>query len=209
MRSEPKTIARPFGQELRTLPELASLLRLEEEHLASAVDEAPYSYSTFKQPKKSGGFREIRPPRKALRVIQRLIYRKLAGQVRYPRWMMGGVPLRSIFTHAKCHVGKEMVATFDVHSFFPSVTPAQVRSLLARFNIVAQALDAVIRLTTLEGQLPQGAPTSCFLANLVLDPADRRIYSLCRKYNFSYTRYVDDLAVSGDRDLRPFKKEFI
>lgn len=205
MRHEPPTIQTPFAPPVRSLADLAGLLDLSVDELTRMVAAAPTLYTSFDQPKKSGGVRTIRPPRKALRAVQRRLYRTLQDRVRYPRWMMGGVPGRSIFTHARPHVGCAMVATLDVKSFFPSVTELHVRGVVEQFGIASDATDAVVRLTTLENQLPQGSPASCFLANMAFDGADRQIDALCRKHRLSYTRYVDDIAVSGDCDLRNFK----
>jgi RNA-directed DNA polymerase len=209
MRPEPPTIKNPFEQLIRSQFALGTLLGLNERDLITLVDLAPSSYELFRQPKKSGGFREIRAPGKNLRAVQRRIYRTLETRVRYPRWMMGGVPTRSIFTHAKPHIGRQMVATLDMKSFFPSVKLAQVRSVLEQFAITESALDSVVQLTTLDDQLPQGSPASCFLANLAFDSIDRRIDALCRKHGLAFTRYVDDLAISGDCDLRNLRGALI
>jgi RNA-directed DNA polymerase len=209
MRPAPPTIVMPTEWKIRSLCELAHALDCEEGALVAMTDLAPSLYSVFRQPKKSGGFREIRPPKKSLRLVQKRIYRMLEGRVRYPRWMMGGVPRRSIFMHAELHVRRQMVATLDVKSFFPSVRTDQVRSIVERFGISDFARDAVVRLTTLENQLPQGSPVSCFLANMIFDSIDRRVDALCRRHKLAYSRYVDDLAISGDFDFRHLRGAFI
>ena len=209
MRPALPTIATPAKCKLDSLSDLAHATDLEESALAEMVASAPTLYTIFRLPKKSGGFREIRPPKKPLRVVQKRIYRMLEDQVRYPRWMMGGVPKRSIFQHAERHVGRQMVATLDVKSFFPSVRTDQVRSIFERFGISNFALNAAVQLTTLEDQLPQGSPASCFLANMVFDSIDRRVDAFCRKNKLTYSRYVDDLAISGDFDFRDLRGAFI
>ena len=119
--------------------------------------------------------------------------------------MIGGVPKRSVFSHARPHIGRQMVGTLDIHRFFPSINALHVRSVFERFAVTGPALDALVRLTTIHNELPQGSPASCFLANLMFDPIDRQIYSLCRRHDLTYTRYIDDMAISGDKDLRPFQ----
>ncbi len=208
MRTERPTIKAPFEQTIYGTHELAKVLCVEEGELIAAAERAPYSYSSFWLPKKTGGFRPIRPPGKHLRFIQRRILRALEPRVRYPRWMMGGVPRRSILKHALPHVGQTMVATLDLESFFPSVKAMQVSFVFERFAIGGPALEALVRLTTLDDQLPQGSPVSCFLANLVIEPIDRRVHGLCRRHGLNFTRYIDDLAISGDRDLRSFRSAF-
>lgn len=178
---------------------------MEQSDLQRFVDQATSLYTPFDIPKKNGGFRTIRPPCRSLRAVQKALYRQLEGRTRYPRWVHGCVPRRSIFTHASPHVGRFMVATLDVEKFFPSVRSDFVRRVFSRFNFRDEALVAAVRLTTLDDQLPQGAPSSGFLANLVFDGIDRRIDAICRKHQLRYTRYVDDLAISGDEHLGHLK----
>lgn len=205
MRQEPPTIRRPLDPRVVTVQQLAALLDLPVNKLEHLVLVAPSLYSSFEVPKPNGKTRTIRPPARPLRDLQRTLLDVLQECIRYPRWMMGGVPNRSIFNHAEPHVGRKMVATFDVRAFYPSTKAARVRTVLERLGIWDAAADAVLRLVTKDDELPQGSPTSGFLANLALEPADRRIDALCRKHGLNFTRYVDDMAISGDTDLRNFK----
>lgn len=205
MRQEPPTIRRPLEPRVVTIKQLAALLDLPVNKLERLVLDAPSLYSRFEVPKPNGKMRLIEPPARPLRDLQRTILDLLQECVRYPRWMMGGVPGRSIFDHAKPHVGRKMVATFDVKDFYPSTTPMMILPVLERLGFRHAAADAVLCLVTKDEKLPQGSPTSGFLANLALEPADRTIDWLCRKHGLNFTRYVDDMAISGDTDLRNFK----
>jgi len=209
MRQEPETFRRPFEPRVVTIQQLAALLKLPVNKMERLVRDAPSLYTSFDVPKPNGTKRTIRPPKPVLREVQRTLLDTLQACIRYPRWMMGSVPKRSIFEHAKPHVGRKMVATFDVKAFYPSTTPAMVRAVLERFGLGDAAADAVLRLVTKDDQLPQGGPTSGFLANLALEPADRRIDALCRKHNLAFTRYVDDMAISGETDLTKFQGTII
>lgn len=209
MRQEPPTIRRPLEPRVVTVQQLAALVKLPVNKLERLVLDAPSLYTSFEVPKPNGKTRTIRPPARPLRDLQRTLLDALQACIRYPRWMMGGVPKRSIFDHAKPHVGRKMVATFDVKAFYPSTKPAMVRAVLERLGFGDAAADAVLRLVTKDDELPQGSPTSGFLANLALEPADRRIDALCRKHGLSFTRYVDDMAISGDTDVRKFQGTII
>lgn len=209
MRQEPLTIRHPLEPHVVTIQQLASLLDLPVNKLERLVLDAPLLYTSFQVDKGNGKTRTIRPPARPLRELQRTLLDVLQACIRYPRWMMGGVPKRSIFNHAKPHVGRKMVATFDVKAFYPSTKPAMVRPVLERLGFGDAAADAVLRLVTKDDELPQGSPSSGFLANLVLEPADRRIDALCRKHGLNFTRYVDDMAISGDTDLTKFQGTII
>ncbi len=209
MRQEPPTIRRPLEPRVVTVQQLAALVELPVNKLERLVLDAPMLYTSFEVPKPNGKTRTIRPPKRELRDLQRSLLDVLQECIRYPRWMMGGVPKRSIFDHAKPHVGRKMVATFDVKAFYPSTKPEMVRPVLERLGLGDAVADAVLRLVTKDDELPQGSPTSGFLANLALEPADRRIDALCRKHGQSFTRYVDDMAISGDTDLTKFQGTII
>lgn len=205
MQQEPETFRRPLEPRVVTIQQLAAFVKLPVNKLERLVLDAPLLYTSFEVPKPNGTTRTIRPPKRELRDLQRTFLDVLQECIRYPRWMMGGVPKRSIFDHAKPHVGRQMVATFDVKAFYPSTRPAMLRPVLERLGIGDTAADAVLRLVTKDDELPQGSPTSGFLANLVLEPADRRIDAICRKHGLNFTRYVDDMAISGDTDLKKFQ----
>ncbi len=205
MRQEPETFRRPLEPRVVTIEQLSALVRLPVNKLERLVLDAPSLYSYFEIPKPNGKTRPIQPPKRELREVQRTLLDVMQECVDYPRWMMGSVPKRSIFEHAKPHVGRKMVATFDVKAFYPSTKPAMVRLVLERLGLGDAAADAVLRLVTKDDRLPQGGPTSGFLANLALEPADRRIDAICRKHGLAFTRYVDDMAISGDTDLTKFQ----
>lgn len=209
MRQEPPTIRRPLEPRVVTIEQLTALVKLPVNKLERLLLNAPSLYSRFEVPKPNGTKRLIEPPSRPLRDLQRALLDVLQRCVRYPRWMMGGVPKRSIFDHAAPHVGRKMVATFDVKAFYPSTKPAMVRPVLERLGLGDAAAEAVLRLVTKGDKLPQGSPTSGFLANLALEPADRRIDALCRKHDLNFTRYVDDMAISGDTGLTKFQSTII
>lgn len=209
MQQEPPTVRRPFKPLVSTVEQLAALLNTPVGPLRRLAEDAPMLYTSFPVPKKNGKPRIIRPPAPRLRDVQRCLLDALQSCIRYPRWMMGGVPKRSIFDHAAPHVGRKMVATFDVKAFYPSTNSTMVLAVLDRLGLRDEAANAVLRLVTKDDELPQGGPTSGFLANLALEPADRRIDALCRKHGLGFTRYVDDMAISGDTDIRPFQGTII
>ena len=189
--------------------ELASCLKTREDRIADLVSDPSRHYGYFQLPKPNGQIREIHPPKRSLRAIQRAILDLLYGRLRIPPYLHGGVPGRSIISHSKCHVGMDMVGTLDVKDFFPSTTEAAVTPVLVEAGFVDEALSDVICLSMLDGGLPQGSPVSCLLANLAFCAVDQRIRRICRRRGLSYSRYVDDIAVSGSGDFAELKGPFI
>ena len=110
----------------------------------------------------------------------------------------GFVPGRSILSNAAHHVGREWVITADIRDFFPSITLPRVAECLAPLELDDETARAVVQLVTRRGRLPQGAPTSPHLANLVARPLDRRLAGLGREQGWTYTRYADDLTFSSN-----------
>ena len=193
---------------VRTREALAHLLGEPVETIESLRARPDQLYGCLRLPKKSGGSREIHPPRAALKRVQRRILAEIDRRFRPSPFAHGGVAGRSIVSHAAPHMGRRMVATLDLRDFFPSVPLAAVRELLEVAGFEDGALEDLIFLVTREAKLPQGAPTSGCLANLAFDAADLDLDRLARRRQLTYTRYVDDLAFSGDRDFRDLAGPF-
>jgi RNA-directed DNA polymerase len=162
-------------------------------------------YRPKKIPKKDGTLRTLLIPRPRLKEIQKRIKTVILSTIDWPASVQGGVRGRSVRTSASKHVCKELVITMDVKDFFPSVTPTRVNAIFAQLGMPPEVCGILTKLTTWHGQLPQGVPTSMDLANLALAQVDARISGLCRQQGFAYTRYVDDITVSGAAKLIGFK----
>jgi retron-type reverse transcriptase len=97
------------------------------------------------------------------------------------------------------HLGAKVLVTMDIKGFFPSITNKQVYAVWRGVLNCSDRISAILtKLTTFERHLPQGAPTSTTLANLVLYSLDAPIRSECSRLNVRYSTWVDDLAFSGD-----------
>ena len=149
----------------------------------------------FKPPKK----RIIDNPTGVLKVLQKRVQRNLLRPILLPEYFCGGVKGRTLLDNVMMHLGTRVLVTMDIRSFFPSITNMHVyfvwRQLL---NCSLRIAEILTKLTTFERHLPQGAPTSTTLANLVLYSLDAPIRSACNQRNVRYSTWVDDLAFSGD-----------
>lgn len=173
-------------------------------------------YITFAIPKRSGGERLIHAPKRRLKTVLRTLDRLLVSKLPKSEHAHGFIKGRSIATNAAPHVGKAVVLHFDIKDCFPTIHYGRVRGLLIALGYsypVAAALavlmtEAPRQPVAAEGKLyhvptgprvcVQGAPTSPGLCNAILLRLDHRLAGLARKHGFVYTRYADDLTLSGD-----------
>jgi len=127
----------------------------------------------------------------------------------------GFVKQRNILTNALPHVGKAVVVNLDLENFFPSVGYPRVKGIFRQLGYSEEIATLCARLTTeapvgafeLDGTryfvrsgdaaLPQGAPTSPALSNLLCRRLDKRLRGAAAKLDFTYTRYADDLTFSS------------
>lgn len=93
----------------------------------------------------------------------------------------------------------------DISNFFPSVREGAVKDCLLRLGAREETANAMVRLVTLPERLPQGAPTSVAVADIVLFRLDVRLAGMAERQGFTYTRYVDDITVSGGNRLARFE----
>ena len=142
--------------------------------------------------------RWIEAPGPNLKSIQRTLLDDTLYTLRATDHAHGFVPGRSIVTNARFHVGKQWVVTLDIKDFFPSITSRQVRAAIDGLGGEPEVLSALARLLTRHGRLPQGAPTSPHVANLVAAELDHRLARTAAIRGWAYTRYADDLTFSGD-----------
>lgn len=160
-------------------------------------------------PKKSGGFRVLKVPAMKLKMVQRWILKNILYQIPVSSHSMGFVKKKSIVTNAKVHVGKECVVNMDMKDFFPTITQEQVYRIFYYYGYTVGVSYMLSRLCTVDGVLPQGAPTSPYLSNIVCLKLDKRLSLLAEKYEATYTRYADDITFSGKYGVQNIVKSAI
>ncbi|MBI4231998.1 RNA-directed DNA polymerase [Candidatus Peregrinibacteria bacterium] len=161
-------------------------------------------YRAFRIKKSNGGWREILEPNPELKAKQRAILAWLmARRISPSPYAHAFVKNRSVLTNALNHVGKKVVVRIDIKNFFPSITNKQVVYALIKEGIAKGNAEEIAGFCTLNDKLPQGAPTSPFLSNVVFKQSDYRLAGLARRwlgkrYATSYSRYADDLIFSSN-----------
>jgi hypothetical protein len=166
--------------------------------------------------KAAGPPRLIEAPKPTLKSIQRRILAGILTHIPVHDSAHGFVKNRSALTGAQIHAAESVLITFDLKNFFPSLASPRVHGLFRALGYpheTARALTGLCTTTTpapilaqlhqtaqpshAVPHLPQGAPTSPALANLLAWKLDRRLAGLARAAGAHYTRYADDLAFSG------------
>ena len=157
-------------------------------------------YKVHEIPRPGKEPRRIEEPMPLLKFVQRRVLRRILEQTDLPDCVHGFVRGRSIATAVAPHVGKEVVVCCDIQNFFPTITVQRVWGVFRSLIVNPRASNLLAALCTYKGRLPQGAPTSPMIGNLVLRRLDRRLAGLAKKRGITYTRYADDMVFSGGPD---------
>lgn len=166
-----------------------------------AISVAPQRfYRCFTIAKKTKGVREIAEPRGSLKEIQRWILQTILHQCPPSDYAKAFFPGRSIKENARFHRAQPLVLSLDLENFFASIKVPQVYWVYRKLGYNRTVAILFAKLCTLNGSLPQGAPTSPALSNLVSLRLDKRLAGFAVKNKIRYTRYADDLTFSGKFD---------
>jgi RNA-directed DNA polymerase len=154
-------------------------------------------------PAKPDKRREILEVRKHWRLyLERLYTRLLLPNLRPSDHSHGGVRGRSIITNARVHAGSVYAYTVDISNFFPSIHYTRVYKLFTeKFDCSADVARICTKLCTHNYHLVVGLPTSPILADQILSNVDLRISKACADIGLQYTRYIDDVTITGPFDL--------
>lgn len=105
----------------------------------------------------------------------------------------------SLLDIASSHIGKEYIVKLDISHFFDNIDDDMVFMIMRQLGMSIPATSMLTNLCVHNGRLPQGAPTSPYIANLVMKHFDEKLGVWCAKNNITYTRYCDDITLSGDK----------
>jgi len=155
-------------------------------------------YETFELPKRRGGTRTISSPNQPIQFLQHSFLRVCTYLFPRHDCAYGFERGRSHISNAAQHVDREWVYSLDIENFFPTIHWGRVYGMLQTHPVHASSDVARIlaNLCTNDGCLPQGAPTSPILSNLLCRKLDSRLFRWAQENGYTYTRYADDLTLS-------------
>ena len=214
-----------FGQaisidfrEPTNLAELAKFIGIDEKLFNKAVDPNEENPLFFKHriPKKgkkySGQHRVVWEAHPFIADAYKAFSRRFELYARYaePRYphpcAYGYVRGKSTIDNASPHCTKALILHADIKDFFPSISKDKIKNLLGKLGLQEEVIDILGRFLTIENSLPLGLHPSPLLANLVCLNLDEKLYELAQTYKCTYTRYADDITISGNFEL-PNKEE--
>ncbi|MGM9522323.1 MAG: reverse transcriptase family protein [Oscillospiraceae bacterium] len=156
-------------------------------------------YREVELKKADGGIRRFSVPDGLLKSIQRSINTQLLAREPVSQYATAYRVCASTIRNAAPHCGHRMLLKLDIHSFFDSVLYSAVKERAFPEGVFSEPLRVLLtNLCYFRDGLPQGAPTSPAIANIVMRDFDGRVGDWCGERGIIYTRYCDDMAFSGD-----------
>ena len=182
---------------------LALLLRTTPRELNGVLRRADdfYDELVVHDPRKPDKPRHVVSARGKLRTLQQRFHADVLSTLYRSPHSHGGVRGRSVLTNVAPHLGQRFVFTTDIANFYPSIHRERGARLFAGLGCSVEVARLCTRLCTFRHRLEQGLVTSPALADQLLRPVDDRIAGACAKLGLTYTRFVDDLAISAPFDL--------
>jgi RNA-directed DNA polymerase len=195
-------------EKMRSFADVADLLEVPAPYLKRLLGlrRQREFYRQFAIAKRSGGVRTIDAPPIALRILQQKLNYILQLVHRPKPSVHGFVQQRSIVTNASTHVHRPWILNVDLEDFFPSIHLGRVLgAMMAKpFSLPRYVATVLAQICTkADGVLPQGAPTSPFVSNIVCARLDGQLMALAKRHRLTYTRYCDDITLSTRQSQFP------
>lgn len=151
--------------------------------------------------------RTITAPSREIKKRQQWILEEILEKQNVSKNCHGFVRKKSIVTNARTHIGHKNILNLDIKNFFPSITQTMVISQFRQMGYSKNAAEVLARVCCYEETLPQGAPTSPYMSNLILKDMDQELEIFCKKKKITYTRYADDMSFSSNEEIGGFLKD--
>lgn len=209
--------------EIQSRNQLADFLDIQRKTLTYVLFEAKVDsfYSSFDIPKKDGSPRHIFAPSGPLKMIQRKLADALyeyQKQIRDEENIKANISHafeknKSIISNAQIHKNKRYILCIDLNNFFDAFHFGRVLGYFSSnryFKFPKEVAVTIAQIACYNGSLPQGAPSSPIITNLICQTLDMHVLKIAKKYKLDYTRYADDLTFSTNKkDFLKHKDEFL
>lgn len=205
------SIARIFGKhipiaipvELADEPTLLAYLGMSPKELTKSWWGRARMYEHFQIAKGPSKIRLISAPDRRLKMLQQKLALLLDQLYVVRNPVHGFVSERSVKSNAEAHGRRRFLVNLDLQDFFPSITEKRVIGLLTSLKVDLRVAEIVARICCLDNHLPQGAPTSPVLSNMICYRLDTELLRVARDARAIYTRYADDISLSSFQPPAP------
>ena len=177
---------------------LCQLLGYKKQYVYGVSNSPADFYRYYKIPKKNGDFRQISEPLPSLKEIQKWILDNILVNVGTSVYAKAYIKNKSIKDNARFHRKQKVLLSLDIKNFFDSISSDKIFDIFWNLGYKEDVVVMLTNLCCLNGSLPQGAPTSPMLSNIVLEDFDNEIGLYAIEQKIRYTRYADDMTFSGD-----------
>lgn len=185
----------------RELSTLEKELGFSAKTLYAVSNDLAKHYRKAELSKPGGGVRRLTVPDDLLKSIQRSIAENLLIHASISPYATAYRYGGSTAKNASCHIGRKMVLKLDIKNFFDSILYSQVKDMVFPEDIYSEPLRVLLTmLCYYKDFLPQGAPSSPAITNIIMADFDFAVGAWCASRNIHYTRYCDDMSFSGDFD---------
>lgn len=169
---------------------------------------AELHYEQVRIPKKGGGTRKLLVPDPLLKNVQRGILHRILDGRRPADSAAAYRAGASVSANARLHTGRSLVLKMDIEDFFGSITFPMVQKSAFPSQYFPPSVGTLLTsLCCYRECLPQGAPCSPAISNLVMRPFDIYMEKWCGERGITYSRYCDDMTFSGDFDAGAVKRK--
>ncbi len=157
------------------------------------------NYKVYKIKKHNGKYRTIYSPSPLLKIIQKNILKNILNDRKISKYAKAYHKNISLIDNASPHLNKKTILKLDIIDFFENIEYPLIYDKCFNEAYFPKSIGHLLTyLCTYESRLPQGAPTSSYISNLIMKDFDEEIGTWCNDNNISYTRYSDDMTFSGD-----------
>jgi len=201
----------------RRIKDFAFALKIKPELLISLADKLDSNesllYRNWKEPKTDekgnpkyiDGILQTRPinaPTKKLKLVQSRILHNVLYKIKLPEYFFGGIKNKDAVLNARHHQGNKFFFLTDLKDFYPSVSFKSVERALRQEGFYPDVAKLITRLSTKDGKIPQGSPTSYFLASLVVFHNCADLFENYKNEGLKVSIYVDDITISSPIDFK-------
>lgn len=185
------------------------LLGMKSEEFYKLINSVDSEYYLHKIPKRNGYKRALDIPSNRLKYIQRWVLENILNCQNLNECVTGFRPKKSIVNNARPHLGALYILKTDIKDFFSSITLKNIIRVFKECGYTNSVSIVLAKLCTYDGHLPQGAPTSPYLANIVCQRLDSRLMVECERNFMIYTRYADDITISSRNNIKVRQNEIL